>query len=97
MRTTLEEIVLEIKNDLKHTKSLRVYKRYSVLLKHFDGFNNTKIAEMENIDEHTVSAYIKNYKSKGLAELNIVHGGTATKKINEEQEKNSGNHYYKNT
>ena len=92
-----ENDIKEIKNALKNTKDVRLYKRYSVLLKHFEGFTNRKIAEMENIDEHTVSAYIKNYKSKGLAELNIVHGGTATKKINEEQEKNSGNHYYKNT
>ena len=65
---------------MKHTKSVRLDKRYSVLLKHFDGFNNRKIAEMENIDEHTVAAYIKNYKSKGLDGLNIAHGGGASKK-----------------
>lgn len=79
-----ENEINEIKNVLKHTKSVRLYKRYSVLLKHFDGFNNRKIAKMENINEHTVAAYIKNYKSKGL---NIFHGGGASKKINEAQEK----------
>ena len=42
---------------------------------------------MENIEEHTVSIYIKNYKEKGLDGLNIAHGGGANKKINEEQEK----------
>lgn len=34
----------EIKNSLKHTESARLYKRYSVLLRHFDGFNHRKIA-----------------------------------------------------
>lgn len=82
-----ENEITEIKNDLKHTKNIRLYKKYSVLLKHFDGFTNRKIAKMENIDEHTVSIYINNYKSKGLDGLNIDHGGGASKKINEEQEK----------
>ena len=82
-----ENDINEIKNAMKNTKNVRLYKRYSVLLKHFDGFNNRKIAEIENIDQHTVAIYIKNYKSKGLEGLNIAHGGGATKKINEEQEK----------
>ena len=34
-----------------------------------------------------LAAYIKNYNSKGLDGLNIAHGGGASKKINEEQEK----------
>jgi transposase len=42
---------------------------------------------MENIDEHTVAAYIKNHKLKGLDELNIGHGGGVKRKSNEEQEK----------
>ncbi len=82
-----ENDVNEIKNALKNTKSVRLYKRYSVLLKHFEGFTNRKIAEIENIDEHTVAAYIKNYKLKGLNGLNIAHGGGIKRKINEEQEK----------
>lgn len=82
-----ENEINEIKNALKNTKNIRLYKRYSVLLKHFDGFTNRQIAKMENIDEHTVSIYIKNYKSKGLEGLNIGHGGGASRKINEEQEK----------
>ncbi|WP_431520786.1 IS630 family transposase [Clostridium beijerinckii] len=82
-----ENEIKEIKDASKRTKSVRLYKRYSVLLKHFDGFNNRKIAEMENIDEHTVATYIKNYKANGLDGLNIAHGGGASKKINEKQEK----------
>lgn len=82
-----ETEIEELKNALNSTKNIRLYKRYSVLLKHFDGFTNRKIAQMENIDEHTVSIYIKKYKSKGLDGLNISHGGGASKKINKEQEK----------
>ncbi len=81
-----ENEINEIKNALKHTENVRLYKRYSVLLKHFDGFTNKKIAQMENINEHTVADYIKNYKSKGLEGLKIAHGGGASKKINEAQE-----------
>lgn len=82
-----ENGINEIKNALKHTKNIRLYKRYSVLLKLFDGFTNRQISKMENIDEHTVSIYIKSYKSKGLDELHIGDGSGASKKINEEQEK----------
>ena len=45
-----ENDIKEIKNALKNTKNVRLHKRYSVLLKHFEGFTNRKIAEMENID-----------------------------------------------
>lgn len=83
---------------LKCTKNIRLYKRYSALLKHFECFTNRKIAEMENIEEHTVLIYIKNYKAKKLDGLNIAHSDVASRKINDEQKKsNSRNYYYKNT
>ncbi|MDR3595820.1 helix-turn-helix domain-containing protein [Clostridium sp.] len=75
-----ENEINEIKTALKYTKNIRLYKRNYVLLKHFEGFTNRKIAELENIEEHTVSIYIKNYKAKGLDGLNIAHGGGASKK-----------------
>jgi transposase len=56
---------------LKNTKNVRLYKRYSVVLRYFEGFTNRKIAEMENIDKHTVGSYIKNYKANKLEGLNI--------------------------
>ena len=77
----------ELKDALKHTKNIRLYKRYSVVLKHFYGYTNKKIAEMENIEVHTVGNYIRNYKTKGLSGLNIAHGGGPVRKINKEQEK----------
>jgi biotin synthase-related radical SAM superfamily protein len=48
-----------------------LYKPYSVLLNLFEGFTNRKIAKMENIDEHTVGSYIKNYKANKLEGLNL--------------------------
>lgn len=82
-----EDEIQQIKDELKHEKNVRLYKRYSDLLKHFEGFSNRKIAEMENLDEHTVGIYIKNYKLNGLAGLNMGHSTGATRKINAEQEK----------
>lgn len=82
-----ENKIAELKYALKHTKNVRLYKSYSVVLKHFDGFTNKKIAEMENIEVHTVGIYIKNYKSKRLSGLNIGHGGGATKKLMKNKKK----------
>jgi DNA-binding NarL/FixJ family response regulator len=68
-----EDDIKEIITALKNTKNVRLYKRYSVILKHFEGFTNRKIAEMENIDEHTVGSYIKNCKANKLDGLNMRH------------------------
>jgi len=81
-----ENDIKEIKNALKNTKNVRLYKRYSVLLKHFEGFTNRKIAEMENIDEHTVGIYIKNYKANKLDGLNMGRSCGKKRRINPEQE-----------
>ena len=81
-----ESDVKDIKNALKDTKNIRLYKRYSVLLKHFEGFTNRKIAEMENIDDHTVGVYIKNYKANKLDGLTMKHSSGKKRRINPEQE-----------
>jgi transposase len=82
-----EDDIKEIITALKNTKNVRLYKRYSVVLKHFEGFTNRKIAKMENIDEHTVGSYIKNYKTNKLDGLNMGHSCGKKRKINTEQEK----------
>lgn len=71
----------------KATKSVRMYKRYFVVLKNFQGLTNRKIAEMENLEEHTVSIYIKNYKAKGKDGLAMKRSPGAKRKLNPEQEK----------
>jgi len=82
-----EDDIKEIITALKNTKNVRLYKRYSVVLKHFEGFTNRKIAEMENIDEHTVGSYIKKYKTNKLDGLNMGHSCGKKRRINTEQEK----------
>ncbi|MPM89328.1 IS630 family transposase ISBs2 [bioreactor metagenome] len=82
-----EEEIKELNRLAKAEKSVRMYKRYSVILKHFQGFTNRKIAEMENLEEHTVSAYIKSYKAKGLDGLKMKKSSGKKRKINPEQEK----------
>jgi len=42
---------------------------------------------MENIDEHTVGSYIKNYKANKLEGLNMEHSCGKKRRINTEQEK----------
>src|SRR5471030_1996564 len=82
-----EDDIKEIITALKNTKNVRLYKRYSVVLKHFEGFTNRKIAEMENIDKHTVGSYIKKYKTNKLDGLNMGHSCGKKRRINTEQEK----------
>ena len=77
----------ELNRLAKATKSIRMYKRYSVILKHFQGLTNRKIAEMENLEEHTVSIYIKNYNAKGIDGLAMKRSPGAKRKLNPEQEK----------
>lgn len=60
-----EKEVNELIRLAKATKSVRMYKRYAVVLKHFQGLTNREIAKMENLEEHTVGNYIKNYNAKG--------------------------------
>lgn len=40
----LNKKIEEIRKALKETKDVRMHKRYSVLLLHFEGFSNKKIA-----------------------------------------------------
>lgn len=45
-----QSAILELETAMKETKSVRIYKRYSVVLKHFQGFQNKIIAEMEGLE-----------------------------------------------
>lgn len=62
----IKESIVELESAMKNTESKRMYVRYSVVLKHFQGLSNKDIAKMECLEEHTVGNYIKNYKNKGL-------------------------------
>jgi len=64
-------IILELENALKETKSVRMYKRYSVVLKHFQGFSNRDIPAIECLEEHTINKYIKTYTTQGIDGLSM--------------------------
>lgn len=88
-RITIEDnqsAVLELETAMTETKSVRMYKRYSVVLKHFQGFQNKIIAEMEGLEEHAVGNYIKKYKDSGLEGLAMKKPPGAPRKLNSEQE-----------
>jgi len=78
--------ILELELAMKKTKNVRMYKRYSVVLKHLQGFQNKRIAEMEGLEEHSVGIYIKKYKINGLEGLNMKKAPGAPRKLSLEQE-----------
>lgn len=81
-----DEEIKELRAALKQTKNVRMHKRYSVLLRHFEGYNNKTIAQMEGLEPHAVGNYIKNYTSNGLAGLEMKKSTGAKRKFNIEQE-----------
>lgn len=83
----IKESIGELESAMKNTESKRMYVRYSVVLKHFQGLSNKDIAKMECLEEHTVGNYIRNYKNKGLDGLIMNKSSGAPRKLNSEQEK----------
>lgn len=78
--------VEELRIVLKETKSVRMYKRYSVILRHFEGFNNKEIGKMDGLEAHAVGNYIRNYKLNGLTGLKMKPIPGAKRKFSTEQE-----------
>ena len=76
-----------IKTAIKENKSLRMHKRYMVILHHLKGHLNTEIAEMELLRTITVGKYINNYKKYGLDGLILHHSTGAPRLLSDEQEK----------
>lgn len=51
-----------VKRAMRKNKSLRMYKKYMVILRHLQGCLNNEIAEMEHLCANAVGTYINNYK-----------------------------------
>lgn len=77
--------ILKLEIALKCEKNLRTYKRVSVVLKHYKGFSNVAIAEMEGITVHSVAKYIKAYKSEGVAALTTWKSPEAPRNLSKDQ------------
>ena len=76
----------KLKTIMKETKDVRMYKRYLVILMHFEGSSNVDIAKRVSLEQHAVGDYIKNYKVNGLAGLVMKHGTGAPRKLSKDQE-----------
>jgi transposase len=76
-----------IKEAMRKNKSLRMHKRYMVILRHLQGYLNKQIADIELLSEQTVGTYVKNYKKYGLDGLIMRHSTGAPRLLNNEQEK----------
>lgn len=84
---SIDDKVDEVKLAMKSTKNVRMYKRYTVLLRHFEGYSNVEIANMVCLEQHTVGSYIRDYNNKGLAGLQMRHSTGAPRKLSKVQEK----------
>ena len=82
----IEKLIREVKFVMKTEKNVRMYKRYSVILKHLQGFSNKDIAKMESLEAHAVGNYIKKYHESGLNSLKIKYSPGAPRKMNPQQE-----------
>jgi transposase len=76
-----------IKKAIKENKSLRMHKRYMVILYHLEGYLNYEISKMELLCAHTVGTYINNYNKYGLDGLKLGHSTGAPRLLSAEQEK----------
>jgi len=82
----IEDKIAEIKLAMKNADKIRLYKRYSVVLKHLQGFKNKEIAEMEMLEPHTVGLYVKNYVKNGIDGLEMKYSPGKKRKLSPEQE-----------
>jgi transposase len=83
----IQESIFELETAMRKTKNIRMYKRYSVVSKHFQGLSNKTIVKIECLEEHTVRNYINNYKTKGIDGLVMNKSSSCPRKLNTDQEK----------
>jgi len=79
--------IQSVKRAMRKNKSLRMHKRYMVILRHLQGYLNNEIAEMELLCANTVGTYINSYRKYGLDGLTMGHSTGAPRLLNDEQEK----------
>ena len=79
--------IQSVKRAMRKNKSLRMHKRYMVILRHLQGYLNYEIAEMEFLCANTVGTYINNYKKLGIDGLTMEHSTGAPRLLNDKQEK----------
>jgi hypothetical protein len=81
----LKEIsIAELREAMKNTKNVRMYKRYEAVIRHLGNYTNIEIADMLSLEKHAVGNYIKAYKNNGLAGLEMKYSPGAPPKLNKE-------------
>ena len=75
-----------LKKAMKDTKEKRMYQRYKVIYLHLKGNSNLYIANLEDLDNHTVGIYVKNYKQNGIDGLLMKKSPGAPRLLSKEQE-----------
>jgi transposase len=58
-----------IKNLMKRTKDIVMYRKLQSVLHHMKGYKNTEIADIVEVDRKTVGRYIQNYRLGGVENL----------------------------
>ncbi|KMY51704.1 hypothetical protein AC625_21030 [Peribacillus loiseleuriae] len=76
----------EIQQVLKIEKNVRLYQRYQVILLHLQDHMNREIAKIVNLNENTISTYIKKYQKLGIDGLKLGHSPGAPRRLTQEQE-----------
>lgn len=82
---TKEEIQV-IKRLLRATKSPVMYRKYMTIRLHMKGFTNKRIAEILDLEHHTVGNYINTYKMQGVDGLMPKKSPGRPSFLNKEQE-----------
>lgn len=73
-----------IQKAIKENKSLRLHKRFKVILRHLEGYLNYEIAEMELLCANTVGTYINKYNEYGLDGLILRHSTGVPRLLSDE-------------
>lgn len=73
-----------IQKAIKENKSLRMHKRFMVILRHLEGYLNYGIAEIELLCANTVGTYFNKYNEYGLDGPILRHSTGATRLLSDE-------------
>ncbi|SHJ39801.1 putative transposase [Lutispora thermophila DSM 19022] len=79
--------IQKVKELIKNTKNKRMYQRYHVVFLHLLGHTNKDIANIVDLCQHTVGAYVNTYKAKGIEGLVMGKSTGAPRFLIAEQEK----------
>ena len=78
--------IQDIKRAIRQTKDLRMFQRLQTILLHLKGLTYDQISEIVDRTPTTIGFYVRNYKAKGLAGLELNHSPGRPSKLTPAQE-----------